>query len=344
MPITRNPNDYGGTIEHTSAVNEIPNQSGFINSKNIFDARYTDQEAILFDRIESTTTLLADTDRRVGDAEYGKDRDVTTFSLPLGYMKKKDNVTKQDFLSKRRAGSADEADTLANVISEKLVDLRQSVDQTHEYMKLQAIKGITKTPSGTTLADMFTEFGETQVSVDFLLGTAGTNVRAKCAEVKDEMIKNLKTGGIIGGLVEVVVDRSFFDKLVSHPEVSVAYYNSLSNVQYQKDLSTYLTTGISDVFDFQGLRFVVYSHTFNLPDGTTEVAVAADTGHVIPPVAGLFKAFYGPSQRLGSVGGAEMFAYEYRDPKDMFHELTIESAPLMYCQKPKTLIKVLSSN
>jgi hypothetical protein len=343
MPITNNPNDFNSTIEWTESINEIPNQSGFINSRNLFQPNFTDQESILFDRIESSTTLLADTDRRVGDAGYGKDRDVTTFSLPLGYMKKKDNITKQDFLSKRRAGTASENDTLANVISEKLTDLRHSVDQTHEYMKLQAIKGISTTPSGTVLANMFTEFGETQIDVDFDLGTAGTNVAAKCAEVKDSIVKNIKTGQVIGGVIEIVTDRSFFDKLVSHPNVSAAYLNSISNVRYQQDLSNYLTTGISDVFEYQGLRFVVYSHVFNLPGGATEVAIAADTGHAIPNVNGLFKAYYGPSQRLGSTGGMEMFAYEYRDPRDMYHELTVETAPLMFGSKPLALVKVSTS-
>ena len=344
MPSTRNPNDLNSTIEWTDAINELPNQSGFIKSRGLFESSFTDQEAILFDRIESTTTLLPDANRRTGNSSYGKDRDVTTFSLPLGYFHHQDTITKQDFLSKRRAGTADEGDTLANVTLEKLQDLRQSVDQTHEYMQLQAVKGISTTPDGTVLANMFTEFSITQTAVDFLLGTATTNVAAKIAEVKDTVVKNLKTGGVIQSPLEIIVDRSFFDKLVSHPNVSAAYLQSISNVQYQRDLSNYLTTGISDVFEYQGCRFIVYSHDFNLPDGTTESAVATDNGHVLPGVRGLFKAYYGPSQRIDSTGGLEMFAWEHRDPRGRFHDLEVETAPLFVATKPAALVRVHTSD
>lgn len=344
MSITKNPNDINSTVEWTNEINDLPNQSGFIGQKDIFEGNFTNQESILFDRIEGTTTLLGDSNRRSGAATYGKDRKVTTFSLPLGYFSHKDNITKADFMSKRRAGSADAADTLANVILEKLTDGRQAMDQTHEYMKLQAIKGNSITPDGTVLANMFTEFGVTQTNVDFLLGTAGTNVAAKIAEMKDEVVKNLRTAGQFNGPLEVIVDRSFFDKLVSHPNVSAAYLQSISNVMYQKDLSNYLATGISDVFEYQGVRFVVYSHTFNLPDGTTEAAVAADEGHVLPNARGVFQAYYGPSSRLDSEGGAEMFAFERRDPAQRFHELSFESAPLFIGTKPAAMVKVSTSN
>lgn len=346
MPVTRSNADFNHTTEWTKEILEVPNQSSFIKSKNLFDVSFTNQEAILFDKITSTTTLLADVNRRGGPSTYGKDDKVETFSLPLAYFSHADHITKQDFMSKRRAGTADEQDTLANVLAGKLRNGRRAVDQTHEYMMLQAIKGVTITPSGTSLADMFTLFNVTQPEVDFELGTSTTNVDAKIAEVKDTVTKNLKTGGIITGPLEIIVSRSFFDKLINHPEVRAAYLNSTSNVRYQNDLSDYMTWGISDVFDYRGCRFMVYSHDFVLPDGTTEVAVAADEGHVMPNVAGdsIFRAVYGPSQRLDIDGGSEMFAFEFRDPKQMYHEIFMETAPLMYCTKPAALVKVVTSN
>lgn len=344
MP-TRHQNDFNHTTEWTASINEIPNQSSFIKSKNLFDVSFTDQEAILFDKIESSYTLLPDSNRRGGKPSYGKDDDVSTFSLPLAYFHHEDAITKQDYMSKRRAGTADQGEVQANVIAKKLANGRRMVDQTHEYMMLQAIKGVCKTPQGTTLADMFSEFGLTQVEIDFDLGTATTDVDAKCSDVKDAMVKNLKTGGVITGTPEVLVDRSFMKKLKSHPNVVQAYLNSTSNVRYQQDLSSYMTWGISDVFEYQGLRFLVYGHEFTLPDGTTEAAIATDTGHVIPDVVGdsVFRAWYGPSQRLDVDGGSEMFSFEYRDPKQRSHEIEFETAPLMICTKPAALIKVTTS-
>lgn len=346
MPVTRSHADMNHTQEWTNSINELPNQSSFIKSMGLFEANYTNQEAILFDKIESEVSLLPASDRRGGNTSYGKDDTVKTFSLPLAYFHHMDYVTKQDFLSKRRAGSADEAETLANVIAGKLRNGRRKIDQTHEYMMLNAIKGICKTPDGTVLADMFTEFGVSQPTVDFLLGTATTDVDAKIAEVKDTVAKNLKTGGLISGPLDIIVDRSFFNKLKSHPNVQQAYLNSTTNTRYQSDLSNYMTWGISDVFEYQGVRFMVYSHTFVLPDGSTEAAVAANEGHVIPNTMGdsIWRAYYGPSQRLDVEGGSEMFAFEYRDSRQRSHELEFETAPLFIATKPAALVKVLTSN
>lgn len=346
MPVTRSNADFNSTTEWTDSILEIPNQSSFIKSKGLFSEEFTNQEAILFDKIESEVTLLPSVNRRGGSPTSGKDDDVSTFSLPLAYFHDIDSITKQDYMGKRRAGTSDEQAIQAEVIAKKLVNQRRKVDQTHEYMYLQAIKGICKTPNGTVLADMFTEFNVAQPTIDFLLGTAGTNIDAKIGELKDTVTKNIKTGGIMSGPLEVIVDRVWFDKFISHPNVSAAYLNSVSNVRYQNDLSNYMTWGISDVFEHRGVRFMVYGHDFTLPSGATEAAVAVDTGHVIPQVAGdsIFRSYFGPSQRMDVDGGSEMFAFEYRDPKQRFHEVEVETAPLMICTKPAALVKVTSSN
>lgn len=344
MPVTRNPNDFNHTTNWTPEINEIPNQSSFIKSMGLFTPNFTDQEAILFDKIESTVTLLPDSNRREGKPSYGKNRDVKTFSLPLAYMKHADNITKQDYLSKRKAGTANENDTLQNVIATKLIDGRRRVDQTHEYMMLQAAKGISVTPQGTTLANMFTEFGIAQPTVDFALQDATTNIDAKISELKNKVVSNLKTGGVISGTLDVVVGQDFFNAFVNHPKVIQAYLNSTSNARYQEEMARYFTWGISDVFVHRNVRFMVYGHTFNLPDGTTETAVENDEGHVLPSVMGesIFRAYYGPSQRLDSEGGAEMFAWEYRDPRQTSHEIEFETAPLFIATKPAALVKLIT--
>lgn len=346
MPITSSPNDFNHVTEWTDSIIEMENQSSFIKNMGLFDADFTNQEAILFDRLENDVTLIPSTSRRGGAPSYGKDDKVSTYSLPLSYFNHQDSVRKQDIMGKRQAGTADQQESLANAVAGKVRNARNTMDQVHEYMSLQAIKGICKTPDGTVLADMYTEFGVTQKEVDFLLGTDSTDISAKIAEVKDHVVKNLKTGGIITGPLKILVDRSFFDKLKDHPKVSQAYLNASSNERYQADLSTYLTWGISDTFTFNGVQFLVYGHTFTLPDGTPEVAIEADSGYVVPEVRGgsIFKSFYGPSQSLDSEGGAEMFAYEYRDTRGRSIEMEFETAPLMMCTKPAALVKVTTSN
>jgi uncharacterized protein (TIGR02594 family) len=59
----------------------------------------------------------------------------------------------------------------------KLQMMRRKHAQTRECIEMDALYGIMKDGAATTLYNYFTEFGLAQISVDFVLGTAGTNVQ-----------------------------------------------------------------------------------------------------------------------------------------------------------------------
>jgi hypothetical protein len=323
----------------------VDNQAGLIGGMNLFRTQGISQTAVVFDKSMNDTTLLPQVSRRGRETTKGNDRKVETFSLPLGYFKHSDYITPEDVQGWRMPGTPDGEESLANVRVQKLTDMRAQVEQTHEYMRLQAIKGICATPDGIVLADMFTEFNIVQEVIDFDLGTGTTDVNAKISQLKRYLQTNLKTGGVMGG-INVVVDGSFFDKLVSHPLVRQAYlyYASQRDVN-RESTNQFMAWGSVDQFTYKGINFVTYDHVFKLPDGTTEAAVAADTGHVIPVVRDLFRGYYGPSNKLSGANsnGREMFAYEFTDPKDEFHEMQVETSPLFFGTQPQVLVKLTSS-
>ena len=344
MPITRDVSNISRIVDWTDEINEIPNQYGWVKNQGIFSVRPTTQTAIIFDKNEAETTLLPQVPRGTREATVGKDRKVETFSLPLAYFKHHDYITPEDIQSQRMPGTPDSPETLANVRITKLEDMRRAVDQTHEYMMIQALKGVSSTPDGAVLADMFTEFGVAQPTVDFDLGTAATNIDAKIAEVKRGVQANLRSGGTIQG-IDIMCGETFFDKLIDHPKVREAYLNAASNTQYQRDISEYMPWGVSDVFVYRGVRFFTYPVTFLLPGGGTAQAVADSEAHVIPRVRDLFRGYVGPNNKLSGANqaGREMFAYEFTDPKDEFHEMQVETAPLFFCTKPAVLYKLTTS-
>ena len=331
--------------EWTDEILNIDNQAGLIGGMNLFRTQGTGQTAIVFDKSMNDTTLLPQVSRRARETTKGNDRKVETFSLPLAYFKHSDYITPEDIQGWRMPGTADGEETLANVRVQKLTDMRAQVEQSLEYMKLQAVKGIMKTPDGVVIADMFTEFGVVQTTIDFDLGDATTDVNAKISELKRTLQSSLKTGGVIGG-IRVVVDALFFDKLVSHPQIRQAYLYYASRFDINRDVTNqFMSWGSVDQFEYKGVTFVTYDHVFKLPDDTTEQAVADNTGHVIPVVRDLFRGYYGPSNKLGGANGVgrEMFAYEFTDPKDEFHEMQVETSPLFFATQPQSLIKLISS-
>jgi hypothetical protein len=342
--------DYFNSFKNADFVDGItqtPLQYGYINSRNDFNMKSTNQTAIIFDKDYSTTTLLPQVNRGDRSSTQGKERAADTFALKLAYFKHSDRLTGDDIQSWRVPGSTDN-ETLARATAEKLADMKNAWNQTQEYMKLQAKKGIFKTPDGTVVANMFTEFGITQTSIDFLLGTSTTNVDQKIRLLKKAVSTNVMNGGAIGG-IEVLVDPSFFDKLISHANMKNAYqfYQNSGKQLLRDDLSSYMKWGIMDAFEFRGVNFISYDATFNLPTGSTEVAFAADTGIATATgVKDLFRGYNGPSVKLSEANqpGQEVFMRSYIDERDEYVEFEMEAAPLYFCTRPASLIAVTSSN
>lgn len=344
-----NVRDYYNSFKNTEfvdAVVQTPLQYGYINSLNLFNTRGTNQTAIVFDKEYSTTTLLPQVARGDKSSTQGKERNVDSFALRTAYFKHSDRLSVEDIQGWRKTGST-EAQTLADATAEKLTDMRRVYDQTNEYLKLQALKGVFKTPDGTVMADMFSEFGTTQTSIALALGTSTTDVDAKLRQLKSEISKNVLNGGAIGS-IEVMVDPLTFDKLISHPNIKNAYqyYMNSGRQALRDDLSQYMPYGIMDVFEHRGIRFVSYDATFNLPNGTTEQAFADNTGIAFAGgTRDLFRGYYAPSNKLSAANtnGQELYMTTKVDEDDEYVEFTLETAPLYFCTRPKSLIALTTN-
>lgn len=347
MATTRSLSNGFQLTEWTDEILNIDNQYGLIRGMNLYRTQGIAQTAVVFDKSYNDTTLLPQVSRRSRDTTKGNDRNVDVFSLPLAYFKHSDYITPEDIQGWRMPGTADSPETMANVRVQKLTDMRYQVDQTLEYMQLSAIKGVCKTPDGATIADMFTEFGVTQKVIDFDLGDTSTDVDAKIAELKRYLASTLKTGGVIGS-VSVLVDPLFFDKLINHPQIRQAWlYYQNNGMQRNRDATNqFMSWGSVDQFEHRGVTFMTYDAIFKLPSDTTEKAIEDNTGYsIVGGVRDLYRGYYGPSNKLSGANsvGQEMFAYEFTDPKDEFHEMQVETSPLYFMTQPLMSVKCISS-
>lgn len=334
------------TADFVEGITNTPLQYGYINNQNDFNTKSTSQTAIIFDKDSTSISLLPQVNRGDRAHTQGKERGGETFALPLAYFKHADRITGDDVQSWREVGATVET-TLAKATAAKLEDMKRAWNQTQEYMKLQAKKGVFKTPDGKVMADMFSEFGITQTTIDFALATSTTDIDQKIRLLKSAIAKNVQTGGSIGG-VEVLVDPVFFDKLISHPNIKNAYvqYANSGKQVLRDDMSEYMKWGIMDHFEHRGVKFVSYDATFNLPNGTQEVAFADSTGLATAiGVKDLFRGYHGPSVKLSEANqpGQEIFMRVYPDDRDEFVEFEMEAAPLYFCTRPASLIKLTSN-
>lgn len=343
--------DYFNSFKNTDLVEGItqtPLQYGYINSQNLFNVKSTNQTSIVFDRDYSNITLLPQVNRGAKAATQGKERTADTFALTLAYFKHADRLTGDDVQGHRQVGRTDN-ETIARATAEKMEDMRRTWDQTQEYMKLQALKGQFKTPDGTVVADMYSQFGITQTELAFELGTTTTNVDTKIRLLKTGIAKSVMNGGAIGG-VKVLVDPLFYDKLISHASIKAAYQfymaNGAGNEALRDDNTEYMKWGIMDHFTHRGITFISYDATFNLPGGTTEQAFADSTGVAYADgVRDLFRGYHGPSAKMSAANepGQELFMRTYMDDRDEYVEFEMEAAPLYFCTRPASVWKLTTN-
>lgn len=349
MSIIRNFADAYSTEELTDAIVNIPNVSGMIKSLGLFSPNYTDQLSVSLDKKDEYVSLLHDVNRNGGSPTREGDSEASIHSFRLAYFQHMDMVTESDFRGKRKIGTANEKETLDSIVAEKLVRMKAKVDLTQEFMQLKALNGICSTPNGTVLADMFTDFGVTRPVVDFDFANTA-DVGDKILESIDTTQAGLQSGGMFSGDLLCFVNPTFFNKLKSHASVTQAYYNSTSNERYQKSMSEFRQWGAVATFSHQGITFVSYNYKFPTKnaDGTTTYtqAIPDDDGFIVPRMAGenLFEAWYGPSRKIGSQGGNEMFVDVFEDPRGYFMELSVETSPLYLPRKPGTLTRVTTSS
>ena len=175
-----NPFDASGytLAEMTTAINILPNVYTRLGEMGLFRFEGVTQRSVIIEQAEGVLNLLP-TVPLGGPATVANRDNRSTRSFTVPWIPHDDVITPQDIQGVRGFGVADAADPLATVMERKLTRMRAKHAQTREYMEINALRGIVKDGAGFALYDYFDEFGLAQISVDFLLGTAGTNVQAQ---------------------------------------------------------------------------------------------------------------------------------------------------------------------
>jgi hypothetical protein len=264
-------------------------------------------------------------------------RSMRSFALP--WIPHDDVILPGDIQGQPALGVFDGADPLVEVMNRKLQLMRRKHAQTREYMEMNALRGIVKDGAGITLYNYFTEFGLAQISVDFVLGTAGTNVQGKVREVLWAMEDNLL--GESMNDVHALVSREFFDKLIAHPKTEEAYkfYAATGAQPLRQD--------VRRNFPFAGIVFEEYSGTVTLSTKATERLVPASEGIAFPlGTMDTFTTYGGPANLLEAANtmGLPLYARQHLDEKGRWIDLMTEASILPVNKRPRIAIRIHTSN
>ena len=328
--------------ELTDAINTVPNQFGRINELNLFPDRGIRTTSVMVEEQNGVLHLLATAERGApGTAGVKPKRKARTFAnlhVPHDTQIKADDVQ-----NLREFGSDNELAGVENRVNEELVSHRVKHDITREHLRAGALRGDIIDADGSTLLNLFTEFGIAQTAVDFVLGTAGTNVRTKAMAVRRAVELALK-GEVMTG-VHALCSPSFFDALVSHASVERAWDNHQGN-------SDRLSNDPRSGFSFGGITWEEYlgeATTLN-EDGTTTLRKFVPDGDARVFPVGTRQSFWtynAPGDFVEAVNTMGLPVYAKQSPDSKFNrwvDIHSQQNPLPLCLRPAVLVRAHSSN
>lgn len=340
MTITRNPFDAGGysLAEMTQAINILPNLYTRLGQIGLFRFEGVTQRSVVIEQREGVLSLLPSVPlgapATVGTREQ---RSMRSFALP--WIPHDDVILPADIQGMPALGVSDAADPLVEVMNRKLTLMRRKHAQTREYMEMNALRGIVKDGAGTTLYNYFSEFGLEPIEVDFIFGTAGTNIQSKVRSILRAIEDNLL--GETMTTAHALISSEFFDKLISHPKTEEAYkYFSANGGQPLRD-------DMRRAFPFAGLLFEEYNGSVTLSNGTTERLIPAGEGIAFPlGTFDTFTTYGGPANLLETANtvGLPLYARQQIDSKGRWIDLMTEASTLPVNKRPRLAIRLFSSN
>lgn len=229
---------------------------------------------------------------------------------------------------------------VAEEASDRTGAILDDMELTWEHMRLGAIQGKVMDADGTTvLMDWYSEWGITEsAEINFALGTASTDVRKKCRDVKRAMQRKAKGVWTPSTRVGSLCGDDFFDKLVNHANIKETKLGTekaplLENIE-----------GFSSI-EIEGITFINYQGT---DDGST-LAIGTNSAKFFPIGArGAFKAGYAPANEFKpflNQKAREYYGLVLADPsgREAWDRVELYSYPLFICTRPEMLQRAKAS-
>lgn len=323
--------------ELTASINILPNKYGRIEQLNLFPVKGVRTRMIYVEEKNGVLSLLQTQPVGApGQAGKAGKRKVRSFVIP--HIPHDDIVLPQDVDGIRAFGSQDAFKTIQSEVLDKLQTMKNKHDITLEHLRMGALKGIILDADGSVIYNLYTEFEIAQKSVDFVLGTAGTEVVEKCREVLRHIEDNLR--GEVMTTVRALVSQEFYDKLIKHASIKAIYQNwSAAQEKLGGDLRKGFTVG--------GITFEEYRGTATDAGGNARRFIAVGEGHAFPEgTTETFRTVCAPADFNETVNTVGLPYYAKFDERrhGRGYDLHTQSNPLAICYRPGVLVKLHSSN
>ena len=331
-------NNAFGVTSLTDAINNVPFIPGRVGQVIDWNERGITTTSILIEQVDGVLKLLNPTPRGgPGETKAKNKRNIRSLVVP--HYQHDDGFNADEVQGVRAFGSETEEQSIMSLVNQRQTEAVQLVlDPTLEYQRLGAVKGVILNQDGSTLYNLFTEFGVSQeATIDFNLdGATDTGaIRGVCSDAVNLIADNL--GGVPFTGVWAFCGKNFFKSLIGNIEIRNSYKNTNMAQVLRQGFTQPSGNKVYGAFEFGDIVFESYRGK----NGTTPM-VGDDEVHIFPVgVPGLFRTVYAPADYMETVNtvGLPRYSRQYISPNGKRIELESQSNPLSYCTRPKVLLQ-----
>lgn len=339
--------DAFSAVSLTSSISMVPNTYGRIKALGLFRDEPISTTTVVV-AIENGVLNLLPTRPRGGPPSLGTrgKQNLRPFIVP--HIPHDDSVLATDVQNMLALGGVNGMESVLGFMNRKLITMRGKHAITLENLRMGALKGVIKDYDGTTIINLFTEFGVTEKVVDFLLGTSTTEVLGKCQEVTGYMEDNLMGETMTG--VHALCSPEWFAAFVKHTAIKEAY-------KYYASAPNPLRDDLRKGFPFGGITFEEYrgAASYMQEDGTRSAPArfipAGDVRFFPIGTTDTFTNYWSPPDFMDQVNQAPDIANSevFVAPLERMKfgkgvDVHTESNPLPLVKRPALLVRGTTSN
>jgi hypothetical protein len=227
-------------------------------------------------------------------------------------------------------------DAISGVMARHLETMRNKHAITLEHLRMGALKGQILDADGSTIYDLFGEFGLSQETVGFDLANANSDIKGHCYDlltaIEDKLQGEFMTG------VHVLCSPEFFRALTTHKEVKTAYTNWQQGIM--------LISDVRSGFTYTGVTFEEYRGQASDGNGTVRKFIAPGEAHAFPlGTVDTFGTYFAPADFNETVNTLGQSLYAKQEPRKFERgtDLHTQSNPLPMCHRPGVLVKLTAT-
>lgn len=326
-------------VDQTQALKIIPNAWTLLGDQGLFTEESLSQNTVTFQEQKGVLNFYGDMVRGSRPQSVTNEtRKIHSYSLP--HFPVADAIYPQEVQGKAAYGDLNVADIRAAALARKMEKIKRGYSVTKELARFKTlVTGAAYAPNGTIVANFYADFGITRTEVDFVLGTATTDVVAKVESVIADLQDKSQNGEVVTGVV-AYCSPEFFSALISHAKVVAAYqYYSAGSAGQNilRDRAGTMQAGLYRRFEYAGVMFIEVRTVFN----GSKLIPAKDAYFVAQGVDDAFVTYYGPANRFGyenTIAETE-YLWTFEDPRGTEVTIEGESNFLNVLRKPQLVIR-----